>query len=279
MASKPKPSHVLVILVTIATLAYGAFEVWHYEVAMEDPITAMQARAEVRQREILDMDEAAFDQFLKSLDLEDLATDEEAWRDHTPDSVAKIVKMMAFHGAVDAPAEAVLLLNTFEFDSYAAIQLSQVITAQHGINDMDSYMETRYAKEIKREFPFEKGDELFRTWVSVSCLDGQVRNGGFPQYFANDCGYQLIDAIAAFERIGEKDVCDILIPIRDAFDAVKPVGDYSAAKLDKIIDNTEPLLNDASGDYYAASEHAYANLNLYLMERLKEERAKDLPRK
>ena len=193
--------------------------------------------------------------------------------DHLGSTVALLVSILGRQRAENIEQEALSLLKSFRFECYDAMEIAGAVAAQYGIDDMDEYMSQRYEKELKRSFPFDQGDELFQTWVAVSALDGQVRNGGFTQYFGNGYGYQFPAAIAAFERLGEKEVCGILTRIRDAFDARKPAGDYSAEKLQQVFDRVEKLLDESDGAYYGTANHAYAKLILHLLDRIKAERA------
>ncbi len=61
-----------------------------------------------------------------------------------------------------------------------------------------------------------------------------------------------------------------MIPIRDALNSKTPIEDYSAEKLQKVFDRVEKLLDESSGTYYEIANHACANLNLYLLEQIKQ---------
>ena len=189
-------------------------------------------------------------------------------RDDTGGSVAGIVKMMGMLKSDGVEQEARDLLDNFQFYTYDAIRLAEAITLQYGIESMDELMEAKYEKEIQIDFPFEKVDKFYKAWVSIGALDDQVRNGGFVQYFANDFGYQFLAAIEAFEEIGEHEIYELLTPIRNAFDANPPKDDYSAEKLQNVFDSIEPLLDKSDGPYYRTSNHACANLNLYLLDQI-----------
>ena len=112
----------------------------------------------------------------------------------------QLLPMLRATGAADLKPLCYRLIRNPATDSYDCLRAAETICALHGIDDLDAFMSERYARELKREFPFERGDELFRIWCAVGQLDGQVCNGGFSQYFSNGYEYQFADALAGTKR-------------------------------------------------------------------------------
>lgn len=185
------------------------------------------------------------------------------------DFISELIYCMDLSGVANSDKIAYNFLLHEKVDNYASSKIAEVICKKYGYTDIDSYMREKYKKEIKRTFPYEKGDKLYKAWVSIGSLDAEVRNGGFLQYFGNGYGYQFLDAVETAKGLGDPELYQLLVSVKNEFDKYPPQNDYSDEKLGKIYDKIKKQLNEFDDKYIKIGEKSDARLKLFLVSKMK----------
>lgn len=123
--------------------------------------------------------------------------------------------------------------------------------AFHGVNDPD-----RAINEALNSDKRHRLSPAQRMWHAVKSLDGQVKNGGFAQYFYNPYGEYWQDALAGFDQMGMVERAELL---REALLPYGPKGPSTKQEkrqdqLSEAAQKDRDLYRDIDSRYYACEE-------------------------
>ena len=178
-------------------------------------------------------------------------------------SINPLLQMLHKLNYKDIEREAYFALNTLEIKSWDHSYIADIITAVHGIPDVDQYMEEKFKAQLKSSFPFEQTNPLVQTWCSIGSINGQVCNGGFAQYFSNGYGYQFLVALDSSKKLRLPKLGSILEGVKNIFLKDNPRSDFSDVHMAKIYDNVEKELSNWDEKFYEINR-LDARLKLYL---------------
>jgi HEAT repeat protein len=100
---------------------------------------------------------------------------------------------------------------------------------------------------------------------AISILDGEVRNGGFSQYFVNSSGNQASEALRGLELVGAKQTLGI---VRQAFQQFGPNGpprdrQQRARQLAALTKAQDAALDRLNSEYYKSEERLEVKMLLF----------------
>jgi hypothetical protein len=125
-----------------------------------------------------------------------------------------------------------------------------------------------HAGELVRRREWDELPGAVRTFVLADQLDGEVRNGGFLQYFSNPSGEYYKEALEALREVGAVHSLDILSRAVERFGASGPSRDRDARndQLAKLMDgaNDRPF-DDLDEQWYEDPDRLEAKLMTFAM--------------
>jgi hypothetical protein len=95
-----------------------------------------------------------------------------------------------------------------------------------------------------------------RHFYAIWCLDADVNNGGFDQYFFNSAGDYCADALLGLRAIGAERAADILAQALALFPGPGPSPEREARQLqlERFTESEQEALEDLNNQFYERAD-------------------------